>query len=206
MAMYWDLGALVMPLSIFKGKTTFYHHICCLPRNSIAHQVMLIQERLSFPSLRNEIIDFLNKYEIIDVSKFSKQSWKSFVNEKIGRLNREYIINNSKKYKRLDYVSMGCEEFEIKDYFHHLNLADSRLKFRERSHCMTTCRTDYPSDIENVRAMFKCHHCDEIDSLDLHWKSCQGYKHLRENRDLNVDSDLVGYYRDIINLREQPLN
>ena len=167
------------------------------------NQTMVIQERLRLPSLREEIVEFLNKYEIIDVKKFSKKSWKKFVREKIWNLNRDYIINSSKKYKKLDYFSMGCEEFEMKDYFHKLNLADSRLKFRERSRCMITCRTDYPSDNDNIRAMFKCHHCDEIDSLNLHWKSCQAYKHLRENRNLEVDYDLCGYYRDIIKLREE---
>ena len=118
-------------------------------------------------------------------------------------MNREYILDTSKKYKKLDYVSMGCEDFGLKNYFHNLNLSDSRLKFRERSKCMTTCRTDYPSDVENIRAMFKCYHCEEIDSVSLHWKSCLGYSHLRENRNLQSDVDLCGYYRDIINMRVQ---
>ena len=97
---------------------------------------------------------------------------------------------------------MACEEYGMKDYFRCLNLSDSRIKFRERSKCMTSCRTDYPSDKENVKAMFECYHCEEIDSVGLHWKSCAGYAHLRENRNLQLDTDLCGYYRDIINLRK----
>ena len=101
---------------------------------------------------------------------------------------------------------MACEEFGLKAYFHNLNLADSRLKFRERSQCMTSCRLDYPNDRENIKSMFSCHHCDEIDSVALHWKYCEAYRHLRENRNLDIDSDLCGYYRDIIKLREEDMN
>ena len=128
---------------------------------------------------------------------------KKFVHEKIIDLNREFILENSKKYKKLNYLSIACEKYGLKEYFHNLNLSDCRLKFRERAKCMTSCRIDYPSDIENIRAQFKCYHCDEVDNGSLHWKSCSGYEHLRINRNLESDVDLCGYYRDIINLRGQ---
>ena len=201
MAMYWDLGALVMPLRILKETLLLYYHILCLPVSSVAYRVLKIQENKNFPSLRDEVVDFLNKHEVNNVQEFSKQSWRKYVREKILSMNREYILTGSKNYKKIDHVSMACEDFGMKDYFNNLNLADSRLKFRERSHCMTSCRTDYPSDLENIREMFSCYHCDEIDTVDYHWKSCEGYKHLRANRNLNIDSDLCGYYRDIIKLR-----
>ena len=203
MAMYWDIGSLVFPLRILKEKLLLYHHISCLQETAVAYSVLVIQERQNLPSLKDEIIHFLRKYEIVDVRKFSKLGWRKYVREKIHEMNREFILENSKKYKKLDYMSMACEEYGLKDYFNCLNLTDSRIKFRERSKCMTSCRTDYPSDQGNIKAMFQCFHCDEIDSVGLHWKLCPGYAHLRENRNLQLDTDLCGYYRDIINLREQ---
>ena len=201
MAMYWDLGVLVMPLRILKEKLLLYHHISCLPQNSVARQVLDIQERLDYPSLRKEISHFLSKYEVFDVRKFSKKEWKCFVNKNIIQMNREYIIENSKHYKKIDYITMACEDFEIKGYFHDLNLEESRIKFRERSHCMTTCKTNYSNNYEYIKSMFECENClDEIDNFELHWKTCRGLKHLRENKDLS-DSDLVAYYREIISLR-----
>ena len=167
---------------------------------------MLIQERLHFPSLRDEIVHFLNKYEVFDVTQFSKESWKQFVRKNIADLNRNFIIENSKRYKKLDYYSMGCEEFGLKDYFLNLNLADGRLKFRERCKTMSTCKMDYPSDINNIKSLFTCHHCEEIDSVSLHWKSCSAYSQFRDNRNLDADADLCAYYRDIINMRNQELS
>ena len=201
MSLYWDLGAIVMPLKILKEKLLLYWHIHNLPSSSVAHQAITIQERLNFPSLRDEIVHFLNKYEVVDVTQFSKESWKVFVNKNITDMNRNYILEHSKKYKKIDYYSMGCEEFGLKDYFLNLSLADGRLKFRERCKTMSTCKTDYPSDINNIRSLFSCQHCDEIDSVRLHWKYCIAYSHLRENRNLNSDVDLCAYYRDIINMR-----
>ena len=84
-----------------------------------------------------------------------------------------------------------------------MNLADSRLKFRERAKCMPSCRIDYPSNSENILAQFKCYHCDEVNNGSLHWKTCSGYEHLRANKNLELDVDLCDYYREIINLRGQ---
>ena len=203
MAFYWDLGALVFPLRILQEKLLLYHHISCLPESSISHQVLRIQERLNFPSLRDEVINFLRKHEVFDVKSFSKRDWQRFVRRKILDMNRDFIVENSRKYKKIDHISMACEEFGIKEYFSNLNLHDSRLKFRERSKCLPSCRIDYPSDKDNIKAAFKCYDCDEIDSGSLHWQSCSGYEHLRRNRNLQSDVELCGYYRDIIKLRGQ---
>ena len=203
MALYWDLGAILMPFKILKEKLLLYWHIRNLPPSSIAYQALIIQERLNLPSLLDEIVHFLNKFEVYDVLQFSKDAWKKLVSKNIVQMNREFIIESSKRYKKLDYVSMGCEDFGLKKYFLDLNLEDGRLKFRERCKTMTTCKTDYPSDMKNVRSLFSCHHCDEVDSVNLHWKTCSAYSHLRENRNLNSDVDLCAYYRDIINLRNQ---
>ena len=137
------------------------------------------------------------------MTHFTKESWKVFVNKKIADMNQNFILENTKRYKKLDYYSMGCEEFGIKDYFVNLRLADARLKFRERCKTMSTCKTDYPSDINHIKSLFTCHNCEEIDSVSLHWKSCPAYSHLRENRNLDSDVDLCAYYRDIINFRNQ---
>ena len=82
MALFWETGALVMPIRILKSKLLLYHHLSCLPMKSPAHQVLQIQEKLGLPSLRDEIVEFLRKFEVVEVSTFSKDGWKKFVREK----------------------------------------------------------------------------------------------------------------------------
>ena len=100
MSLYWETGSLVMPMRILKEKLILYHHISCLPANSPALQILSIQERLHLPSLRDEIQSFLRKYEVVDVRQYSKEGWRRFVRSKVILLNREYIIEESKKYKK----------------------------------------------------------------------------------------------------------
>ena len=66
--MLWDLKMLDMPMRILREKLLLYHHISCLPKNTVAHQMMVAQERFCFPSLRNEISGFLSKFGVVDVT------------------------------------------------------------------------------------------------------------------------------------------
>ena len=139
---------------------------------------------------------------IVNIEKFSKKEWKSFVKNLIDSENREFLVEQSKKYKKIDHLSMAVEDYKIKDYFFHFNLAKARIKFKERSNCMSTCKTHYTSDRRNIDTMFLCpqEKCDKIDSLS-HWRMCRSYLHLRKNRNLDDDHDLMSYYQDVIKLR-----
>ena len=67
-----------------------------------------------FPSLSNEVKNFLAKYKIIDVKLFSKLKWKAFVLEKIKELNREILLEEMKQYKEIDVVELSLEDFGLK--------------------------------------------------------------------------------------------
>ena len=154
--MLWDLAMLKMPLRILKEKLFLYHHISCLPENSVANQMMTIQETFCFPSLRNEISDFLSQFEVVDVKKYSKSKWKDFVNKSISELNRIQLLDDIKSYKKLDFWELACEEYKIKDYFLHLNLDNARIFFRARAKTVTSCSTHFFSDEANIKSMFEC--------------------------------------------------
>ena len=184
--MYWDLKILVPPLRILKEKLLLIHHISCLPPSSLSHQILSMQKKYHFPSILQEVSHFLSKHMITDMSKFSKNEWKRFVSEKIDRENRKFIIDWSTKYKKIDTLSLECEDYGIKDYFFKLSLEDSRVKFRERSGCLKTCRTACPSDIENIKANYKCFHCPDLDTGAIHWISCRYYSKLITTERLNL--------------------
>ena len=118
---------------------------------------------------------------------------------------KKFIINWSSKYKRINTLSLECEEFEIKDYFFKLSLEESRVKFRERSGCLKTCRTASPSDMDNIKTSYKCFHCNDIDMGPIHWISCSFYSKLITTKRLNLNDDaqLIKYYKDIIKIRTE---
>ena len=132
-----------------------------------------------------------------------KKDWKELINRKIDSENREFIINWSRKYKKIDTLSLECEEYEMKSYFFSLSLQDSRMKFRERSGCLKTCRVACPSDPANIKAAFKCYECDDLDTGPSHWLNCRVYSKIitERNLDISKDLDLMQYYKLIIQLR-----
>ena len=198
--MMWDLKLLLIPLRILKSKLLLYQHISHLSDSDISHRVLVQQQRLQLPGLYEDVSRFLNKYEVIDIQSFSKSEWSRFVNSKIESENRDYLFERSKYYKKLDYLSLGCEDYEVKPYFHKLNLAQSRIKFWERSKTLKYCRTSHPSEESNLKVSMRCFECEKVDLLS-HWSSCSGYAHLRKSKNLDDDFDLTNYYSEIIKLR-----
>ena len=178
-SMYWDLGATVISLRILRHKLSLYHHIKCLPSSSLSGRVLSVQEDLHFPGLYEDVHGFLAQHGVTNVKDFTGQQWKVFVKNKIAEMNRSLILEEIKQSKKLDYYSLANEDFGLKPYFQSLTLSDSRIKYRERSKCMKSCRTHFPSDPENIREMFRCVSCNDVDGLD-HWKTSTCYKNLRE--------------------------
>ena len=138
----------------------------------------------------------------MDVKKFSKKKWKVFVEEKINELNREFLLEELEKYKKVDALSLSLEKFEMKQYFKDLSLENSRMKLRERSLMMNYCRSHYHNDRKNISKNYRCFHCMEIDSLE-HWRYSKCYENMRKNKDLSQDIHLVQFYLQIIELRKK---
>ena len=180
----------------------FYHHVASLPRSSLARQVLDVQEQFNFPSLRNDISRFLAKFEVVDVRNFTKEKWRNFVNRNILQLNRDALIDDMKRMKKLDSVELSLEDFKLKDYFSELTLELSRIKFRSRSLTMTSCATHYPSDEKFIKSGFECKNsCGNIDGL-IHWKYGNCYSHLMP-QNLDDDRQLCEFYKKIIQLRTE---
>ena len=126
---------------------------------------------------------------------------------KILDADRESLLEKAKRYKKIDATSLALEEPGLKQYFSELDLNQARIKFRERSKCMSTCKRHYSSDFHNIRTMFSCQSCvsGSVDVLS-HWKICDSYKVFRESRNLDKDTDLVSYYQDIIAFRNAEMD
>ena len=122
--MYWDVGMLTIPMRLLKSKLNLYYHISCLPESALSRRVLEVQQRLHLPGLHEDVAGFLAKHQVHDLRQFNKKSWKSFIKEKINNDNREFVIQWSEKYKKIDSLSLACEEYETKPYLNELKLAE----------------------------------------------------------------------------------
>ena len=96
---------------------------------------------------------------------------------------------------------MSKETFEVKPYIKNLHLSEARDKFRLRSFMTRTVKLNFVSDKKFAAEEWSCWHCTKIDS-QTHIRICPAYQHLRDNKDLDKDHDLVVYFREVIKLRE----
>ena len=205
--MYLDLDILSIQSRILKEKLLFFHHICSLPQESLAYQVLKVQKQYHFPSLYDDISHFLIEHEIVDVKNYSKAEWKTFVKMKVKEADRNFFLESSKKYKKLDHASLALEEEGIKDYFLNLDVAGARIRFKERSLCMSYCKSHYSLAEENLLSMF-CSFCPQEEYVEnlSHWRRCLGYSQFPRSRDLSIEADLISYYQDIIQFRKMELD
>jgi hypothetical protein len=198
-ALYWECGGMLMKNRIIKKKLIFLHHIATLEKTALAFQIYEAQERLMLPGLLEECQPFLIKFGITRFTGYSK--WKKLINEKMTQVNKTDILEKMAPYKKLDHKTIENEKFEVKSYVKNMNTAQARLRFRITSFMTKTVRMNFSSDPKNARDLWQCWHCDKIDS-QAHILHCTEHEYFREGKSLDNDLDLVEYFLQVINLRE----
>ena len=104
------------------------------------------------------------------------------------------------RYKKLDKIE-NDDPTIAKDYMGEKSLADSRLIFR--------LRTEMVDVKDNMRNRYRgsstqCEACDRrVPESQVHVMTCMGYVELRTGKDLEKDTDLVAYFREVLLLREK---
>ena len=171
---------------------------------------MQCQERLHLPSLRDKVKSFLEEFQVVDVTLFSKAQCKRYVGGKILLPNCRFLLENMKRYKKVDSLSLPLEDFKKKEYFKTMDIHPLRIRFRERTKTLTSCRLHYRSDKENISRAFSCISCEKkgdkklnIDQLS-HWYVCDSYTHLKA-KDSGGDPDqtLCDFYMRVIKFRQE---
>ena len=204
--LYWDCGGLLMKNRIIKKKMLFLHHIATLSPDSIAYQVYCVQKRLELPGLVQECHEFLVKFQITDISGYTKGQWKSLIDKNIIVQNKTDLLELMKtKYKKINYKDMANEKFELKPYLRSMDISFARDKFRLRSKMTRTVKMNFSSDKKYASDLWSCWHCPSIDSQS-HVRVCPAYQQLRNDKDLDNDHDLVTYFRQVIQLRDNMTN
>ena len=64
-----------------------------------------------------------------------------------------------------------------------------------------TVKMKFPSDAGYRKDLWKCYHCPNIDTQS-HIRYCPAYEKFRNDKDLDNDQDLVKYFREVIDMRE----
>ena len=158
---------------------------------------------MGLPGLYKECQGFLSQFGISDLKLYSKPQFKKIVKEKIHYLNKVKVLEmiGQKGYKKVDFNAMKKDNFELKSYLKELKVADARLKFKLVSSMTPTVKMNFQSDRVFTKNLWTCSGCLKYRDTQKHILHCDAYKSMRINRDLSKDTDLVSYFRDVINHR-----
>ena len=200
--LYWDCGGLLMSNIIIMKKLILLHHIATLSPNSYAHQIYLVQKKLKLPGLVQECEKFLVQFNVTKIEVYTKLQWKLFVKKHIKIKNKADILERMKPYDKIDHKQMATEKYELKPYFKNLHLSEARDKFRIRSYMTRTVKMNFKSHKQYASDLWTCWHCPKIDS-QAHVMICPEYEKFRTNKNLENDSDLVTYFREVLKFRDE---
>ena len=191
---------------ILQSKLLFLHHLVSLSDDSLAKEVIAVQERLALPGLVQECHGFIVKFGITKVEKYTKNQWKTLVKTKIMEMNKHAIIEQSLPYKKINLSA--DEKFERQSYIKNLNISEARMQAK-----MTpTIQMNFQSDAEFTRNLWTCSGCKDMDNAmgdkvvgnrdtQQHVMVCPGYADYRDNKNFDDDRDLVRYFQQVINKR-----
>ena len=198
---YWDTGLLTVENFIIQKKLLFYHHLLTLNDDTLAKEVLLLQEENELPGLVLECKEHLSQLDITsDPRCYSKLLWTRIIKYNIHKFNRSQLLDRIKTYKKLSFEQFVTEEYGLQSYIKNMNIRDGRTFFAHRAQMVRTVQM-------NFKHMYaansnKCI-CGEFDH-QVHLTSCPSYAHLRDGLDvLGSDLDLVRYYQLVIRERVQ---
>ena len=133
---------------------------------------------------------------------YSKYQYKRIVKKYIEKRNKDNLIEMSRRYKKVNTEELEGEGVKRKGYFHTLNIEDARYRFRISSLMVEKIRKNYPRKYKGKP--LSCPSCRNLNIPDtqLHiLEDCPAFRKERENLDRNNDSELILFFKSVVDQR-----
>ena len=150
----------------------------------------------------------IEKLNLGDIKDYSKNQWKKAVKIKIQSIQKEELIEEMKRYKKIDYRTYESQEFKLREFFSKLNLRDIRVKVQSELFMIPSIRKNFKNNRRYKEENFSCPDCTSIGILNISdsqehvlTSSCQANSDLKIGRDFSKDKDLCDFFHDLIERR-----
>ena len=206
--LYWHTGFLKADKVILQKKLLFLHHLSNLPEGSLGREFFDLQQSNDLVGLVKEMKLHLEALGVSNLRTITKHHWKNRVKAYIKNLNKKELIEDSKRYKKINLEENADEEFKRKDYFSALNLEDVRMKFKIESKVVPTIRNHFKRKYRNnslkcpsCRMSSVSSHVEEFDTSTHVLYNCPTFRDQRMNKDFSNDQHLVDFFKFVIEYR-----
>ena len=127
--------------------------------------------------------------------------WKKKTKLYIEELNKNDLLNDIQRYKKLKFEELSKEKFGRKQYFFAKNLEDVRTIFKIKSEVFPSIRKNFSQKYK--KESLNCPSCRNIsspkeDSQKHLMFECPTFNSVRENKDFSNDSDLLEFFKSVL--------
>ena len=133
-------------------------------------------------------------------TEVSKKMFKREVKEACKVYNDESLRSEIKSYKKMQ--ALRDEAVKGNAYFFRETLKNVRTIFRFRMD-LIEAKLNFKNKPEYKAEKYLCDSCETERDENTHVLHCRSYSSLREGKNLNSDSDLSEYLRQVLSIRSE---
>ena len=214
--MYRICRTLLPENEILLRKLNFTFHVANLSIGTLARDVYEVQKNKSI-GLFQEVEDHINRIGNNCLNDMSKLRFRALAKRYISQKNKQDLVAMAQRYKKIDIEEFQNDSFTRKAYFQTLNLHDIRYKIRIEMKMVATIRQNYPSKYRRKNLSLSCPSCRNMsttidqntinttekfpDNQNHLLHECRSFSHLTQELDLRKDSDLIHFFKWIVEMR-----
>ena len=120
------------------------------------------------------------------------------IEQGLRETNRSELVKEMSKLSKVKHL-VG-EEFEKKGYLSNTNIVQARVQFSERMN-MFYCKMNYQNDPVFKEQCWTCDSCQSAIDDMAHVMVCPAYQPLRQEKDMNSESDILEYLVAVSKIR-----
>ena len=194
-----ETGLLSMRLRIYKEKCMLVHHIRGLETSTMARMMYEEQKKNSWPGLADEVSRICSKLNVEDgnLTSLSKGAYRKLVDGACRELDEKEMKEGMAGKTKLE--RLANDDCLLKEYMNQKSLKDVRDTFRARTQLWEGIKGNFKNRFKN--SDLQCQGCKSMEDSQLHVLVCGAYGDLRVGKDLEKDSDMVDYFREVVRRR-----
>ena len=192
---------MLMKYRVFARLLNLIKHIHCQDDETNLSKQILNQQLLNeWPGLSKTALKICNELNIVGLfnPQINKKQFKINVKRACRLKNDEDLISRIKTYKKMSAIRDETQKGN--SYFYKETLQNARILFRFRTD-MYESKQNFKHKAEYIAEKFLCDSCEKEVDHNTHVLFCDSYSTLRENKDINCDSDLAEYLLKVMEIR-----
>ena len=173
-----DTGTRSMESRIWREKIMLVYHVSHLDEGSLAKDMLEEQVANNWQGLASEVNDLCHSMNIEDprTTEKNRKAFSNLVKERCRWKDEARMKEEMQKMKEKKMRTMVNQNLEMKEYVKKGTLYSARKTWEVRSHM--------------------------LDQDQEHLTTCEGYKDLRDEADLNVEKELVEFFTRVMERRK----